>query len=231
MEIRTHQCKRSGFTLAELLTVIAIIGVLFAIALPAFNSLTGEAKLDAAANAVHAAARLARQHAVTHGQPTYLVLHDAQSTTDDGLAYRAYAVFSINIHTNITPVPPSAGYFLTEWQTLPEGVVFDPVSNLDSNLFDISTQQNWSGALNRNNELRIGGTNTFVVFGFKPNGEAASTTHNIHMAPGVVENGSVTLLPGQGRQICFEMIGTSKIRNTAYNESGAFRLLNATGSN
>lgn len=211
-----------GFTLAELLVVLAIVGILFAIALPALTSITGQSKLGAAANAVHSAAKLARQHAIAHNQPTYLVFHDDQSTADPNLAYRAYAVFTINIHTN--PIDQSAGHFLTGWETLPAGVVFDPVSNIRSNLFDIGTES-WQGGLNRNNELRIG-SSTYIVFGFKPSGEAASATHHILVAEGTVANGQPTVFsPGQGKLIHFSTIGTSKIMDSVYGEDGEFNLV------
>ena len=146
--------NREDFTLAELLVVILIIGIMFAIALPAFINITGASKLDAAANAVHSATRLARQYALTHNQPTYLVFNEGQ--TDPSLAYRAYAIFTIDIHT--PPVTQADGYFLNDWETLPAGIIFDDLEGGKSNMFSVSTGDQWTGAIDKNNRLDIQGT-------------------------------------------------------------------------
>ena len=219
MHNQRFQKKNDGFTLAELLVVIAIVGILFVIVLPSLNSINGQTKLDGAANAVHSAAKLARQYAIAHNQPAYLVFHDAQSTTNDNLAYRSYAVFTINIHTN--PINQSAGYYLSDWELLPAGVVFDPTINISSNLFDVSDIK-WKGGLNRNNELRIK-SNSFIVYGFKPSGEAAAATHHIHLAEGIINNGQPVITSKQGKQIQFETIGRSKIMDYIYQENGTFK--------
>jgi prepilin-type N-terminal cleavage/methylation domain-containing protein len=133
-----------GFTLAELLVVILIIGIMLAVALPSLTNITGVSKLDAAANAVHSAVKLARQYALTHNQPTYLVFHDDLTATgsDSHMAYRAYAVFTINTHANTpgtTIVPQKAGYYLTGWEMLPVGVVFDGITGGKDNIFQPTT--------------------------------------------------------------------------------------------
>jgi len=207
------QTKRKGFTLAELLVVVAIAGILLAIALPALTGLAGQTRLDGAANAVHAAATLARQHAVAHRQPTYLVFHDAHSTDDETLAYRAYAVFTIDTQTQ--PVTQASGEFLTGWETLPAGVVFDDAVGGSTNLFQVSAGAAWNGALGKNNELKIG-NNIHIVQGFKPNGEAGSNTHWIFLAEGFHGDGRLVRTSRQGRQIRFEITGKSMIVDHLY---------------
>lgn len=212
--------KRCGFTLAELLVVIAIMGLLFTIALPALNKMTGQSKLEAAANTVHSAAKLARQYAITHKQPTFLVFHDPQS--DPALAYQAFAIFSINIHT--PPITQTNGYFIQEWQRLPAGVIFDPDVDPSQNVFG-TTSGDWQGALSDFNELRIGGT-TYLVLGFKPSGKAASASDQIYLAEGSVTAGQPTrYVPGPGKRIHFTLLGKSFISDSHYNENGEFILL------
>jgi prepilin-type N-terminal cleavage/methylation domain-containing protein len=213
--------NRKGFTLAELLVVIAIIGIMFAIALPTLSNITGQTKLESAANALHSAAKMARQHAVANGQPAYLVFHTP--ATDPTLAYRAYAVFTIDIHS--LPVKQDNGQFIKDWELLPDGVIIDPDANFIKNLFDISSE-GWQGALNDNNELFIDGA-TYVTLGFKPSGEVASASHHIHLASGTVVNGQPKVFnPCPGKQIHFTTLGKSVILDTLYGKNdGEFELL------
>jgi prepilin-type N-terminal cleavage/methylation domain-containing protein len=219
---RPPQRFREGFTLAELLVVIALIGIMFAIAVPALVDITKQTKLDAAANAVHSACKMARQHALTQAQPTYVVFNEGQ--TDAALAYQAYAVFTINIHTNMGAggiLPVDAGYFLTNWEVLPSGVVFDNVSGLqgEENVF-YSTGAAWNGAIGKNNRLDIQGS-TYTVHGYRPNGEAGTTTHWIYLAEALMINGQPSVTGQQGKQIRFGMTGRSRILDTIYTNGEA----------
>ncbi len=210
--------KRGGFTLAELLVVIAIIGIIFAIALPNLTGITGQSRLEGAANAVHSATKLARQHAIANNQPTYLVFQDDQSTTNANLAFRAYAVFSINIHTN--PVDQSAGYFLTDWETLPEGIVFDSLSSEDMNNVFTPRAEPWQGGFNQNRLLYID-PEVHVVLGFKPGGaQFLDHRNDIHLAEGFYEAGRLVRSSGQGKRIRIDATGTSYISDIRYSELG-----------
>ncbi|MDF7809173.1 prepilin-type N-terminal cleavage/methylation domain-containing protein [Pontiellaceae bacterium B12219] len=211
--------NRNGFTLAELLVVIAIMGALFLIALPALTHITGQTKLEAAANALHSAAKTARQYAVANGQPAYLVLNSGE--TDSALAYRAYAVFTINIHTPV--ISATNGYFIKGWEALPSGIVLDPLNGTE-NIFDRGSDD-WQGGLNSNNQLKIDGA-TYVVCGFSPNGEASSASQQIHLAEGAIVGGQPNIYtPGNGKQIHFSTQGKSKIRDTRYDEAGELKIL------
>ncbi|MDZ8117871.1 prepilin-type N-terminal cleavage/methylation domain-containing protein [Pontiella agarivorans] len=216
--------SKSAFTLAELLVVIMIIGIMSAITLPMLSGITGQSRLEAATNALHSAAKLARQHAVTHKEPAYLIFHD--DITDPELAYRSYAVFAIDISS--PPVTQDDGYFVKDWERLPEGILIDPDANPSENLFEIGNDP-WDGALNKNNELKIDGT-TYITLGFKPTGEIAAASHHIHLAAGTVINGRPEIFnPCPGKQIHFTTFGKSLILDTVYGENdGDFQLLGET---
>jgi prepilin-type N-terminal cleavage/methylation domain-containing protein len=208
--------NHEGFTLAELLVVILIIGIMFAIALPAFINITGASKLDAAANAVHSATKLARQYALTHNQPTYLVFNEGQ--TDPSLAYRAYAIFTINIHT--PPVTQADGYFLNDWEILPRGIIFNDSAFGMSNLFSISTEDQWQGALEKNNQLSIHGI-SYVVHGYKPNGASASGPRWIVLSEGFLDSDArLVHTSSQGKKIKIAAEEKIHIQDIIFSENG-----------
>jgi type II secretory pathway pseudopilin PulG len=209
-----------GFTLGELLVVITMIGLLFIIVAPSFDGISGQTKLDAAANAVQSASQYARQYALSRGQPAYLVFHDAQSTTDPELAYRSFSVFTIDTHHE--DVVQSNGYFITNWEILPAGIVFDAVSDPENNIFEPDSGHGWNGALSENNVLRID-TNSFVVAGFSPSGKT-STLHywdrRCWLTEGFYEGDTLQRTSNQGKEIRIDLQGKSRIIDTLYNDSG-----------
>ncbi len=202
--------KQRGFTLAELLVTIAIIGFLFAIALPSFQNIGGQSKLDAAANAVHSAAKFARQYAVAHNQPTFLVFHDDHSTSNPELAFKSYAVFTINTH-NGTPTQ-NDGYFVKDWETLPVGISFDPDVDSGNNIFQPTTSLWDAGFDDNNNTLQIQGV-SYIILGFKPNGQCGSTSRWIFLAESAALNSPTQR---QGRFVKFRTTGKSKIVDCIY---------------
>lgn len=218
----TGTTPQAGFTLAELLAVLLIIGIMLIVGLPAFMNLTNSSKLDAAANTVHSALKMARQHALTHNQPTYLVFHDDETAVeaDRHMAYRAFSVFTIDLSTS--PVTQDSGLFLNDWQTLPEGLVFEAaVSENLNNVFLVGHAGQWAGGFNRNRQLYIG-TNTYTALGFKPGGTQRMDFENdIYLAEGFYdESGNVIHTSRQGKRIRVDGTGRSQISSITFTESG-----------
>jgi prepilin-type N-terminal cleavage/methylation domain-containing protein len=209
--------KRSGFTLAELLVTIAIIGIMCVIALPALTNITGQSKMDGAANAVHSAVKLAQQYASAHNQPTYLAFHTDQ--TDSNLAYRAYSVFTIDIHTN--PVTQAAGKYLTDWEILPDGIVFNNTAAESLNNIFLNNESTWHGGFGANRTLKIG-ADSYPVVAFGPKGTRSKhdNANDIYLASGFYNrDGQLVLTSQQGECIRVDSRGNSRITPTVYDES------------
>ena len=110
-----------AFTLVELLAVIAIIGIMIAVMIPLFNGMGQGSKMTAAVTQLKTTMSLARQHAITKREMTYVVFPDADpalyngnNSTLAGMAFKAYNVYG-----------KRSGY-LREWVYLPEGMLFVP---------------------------------------------------------------------------------------------------------
>lgn len=225
MPTRWKTRTRRGFTLAELLVVIAIIGIMFLIALPIFGNLAGQSKLEAAANKVHSAAKLARQYARANNQPTFIVFHNADTTADTDLQYRSFAVFSINVHTPVIPVPQDNGYYISEWEILPEGVVFD-INAREGTRIDnvfISGGGNWEAGFGKRRKLNIQGKD-YTVLGFKPKGlQNKNYINDIFLTEGFYGAGGnlVAPTPRNGARVRVDNMGDSRITDIVYDEEGA----------
>lgn len=114
-----RRAGRAGFTLVELLAVIAIIGVMVAVMVPSFSQMGRGAKVTTAVSQLKTVMSLARQHAITKREVTYVVFPHGDnalytSASDVAKAYRSYNVYGAR-----------SGY-LREWVHLPDGVVFVP---------------------------------------------------------------------------------------------------------
>jgi type IV fimbrial biogenesis protein FimT len=64
-----NSAKNSGFTLIELMIIVAIVGILVAIGTPSFNSTISSSRLTTYANEFVTALNLARSEAIKRGQP------------------------------------------------------------------------------------------------------------------------------------------------------------------
>ena len=83
--IKTRLASEEGFTLIELLVVIVILGILVAIAVPAYLSFKGNAQDAASKSNVRSAIPAAEQYNITNGSYTGLT-GNALRTASPGLA-------------------------------------------------------------------------------------------------------------------------------------------------
>jgi prepilin-type N-terminal cleavage/methylation domain-containing protein len=214
-EVHPNSSKRNAFTLLELLVVLTLIGIICALALPSLTHTHGVVKLDAAAEAIHASAQLARHYAISYNQPTYLVLREGQSSIDK--AYRTFSVFTIDTHTQ--PVTQNSGTFIQDWEALPAGIVFDRTMGGTSNLFFTSTRDTWNGALSKNNQLLIQ-YSSYVVLGYQPNGKSGSASHWIYLVEGFYDGKKLIRQSNLGKLVKFSTSGQSQIINFTYSKNG-----------
>lgn len=73
---------KGGFTLAELLVVVAIIGVLVAIAIPVFSAVTGQAQVSAAEANMRVARAEASVEYLEKGETTSPLFYTVVMTSD-----------------------------------------------------------------------------------------------------------------------------------------------------
>lgn len=113
--------QREGFTLTELMVVMAIMAIIMAAGLAGFNNIEKNYRLDAAVNQFRNDLALARQHAVLNNT-SVAVLIPTPGNFPAGtgpLCLRAYALYDLRRER-----------YISSWTYLPDGVVFD---NSDEN--------------------------------------------------------------------------------------------------
>ncbi len=112
---------RAAFSLVELLTVIALLGIIMGFVVPALSGMGRGTALVTAGNTVNNMAALARQHAMSRNTLTALLVLANQGTDTD---YRAIAVMEFKHTTGWSQVG--------EWQILPMGITVDAGDTLES---------------------------------------------------------------------------------------------------
>ena len=117
---------RQGFSLVELMTVIAIASILLAIAVPSFRAMLQTQRITAATNDFFAAIRLARSESVQRGRRIDLV-----PTDPNGDWAKGWVVFVDNNNNQ----KPESG----EQVIFTNGAVADGIK-IEANLTDSSTQ-------------------------------------------------------------------------------------------
>ena len=116
--IKTRLASEQGFTLIELLVVIIILGILVAIAVPAYLSFAGNAKIAAA----KANVRSAIPAAESYYQDT---VNNATPGTYTGLSGAMLRIEAPGVSPNVmaTPLNSAAGYCVED--TEPNSVTYD----------------------------------------------------------------------------------------------------------
>ena len=134
---------QSAFTLIELMAVIAVIGLMVVVSIPAMRGMSGSNQLANAGRQFNNALMAARQEAITqNAYVRVMVAYDETirggSLTDDqkGMNCSAYAIMwqppltgwqagASSAQPNL-PLGQNTWRYIKAWQSLPKGVVFDP---------------------------------------------------------------------------------------------------------
>lgn len=105
-----QQEKNSGFTLIELMIVMALIGTLIAIALPNYNSYLRRTACEDAKGVVTGAANLLERYRAQNGNYTGAVLGTYAQSPVDGAAIFNIAATTLNATTyTLTATPVANG--------------------------------------------------------------------------------------------------------------------------
>lgn len=122
MTARGYGRKRAAFSLVELMVVIAIMLLLAAFTVPAFNSLTMGSNLNRAGQLVADQISSARQTAVTRNRETQVWFYESAGGMNPG--WRGMQVWRVDqTASGVTNVPASRVFLF------PEGVGIEPLES------------------------------------------------------------------------------------------------------
>ncbi|MBE2180358.1 MAG: type II secretion system protein [Chthoniobacterales bacterium] len=125
---RSPRTRPGGFTLVEMLVVIAIIGVITALTLPSLQGLFGVAGRRGGVNVLAGAVEQARLLALQHGVPTYVGFPDPGSFADKEVALNSVIVFREQRDEERFSGTNSTNPYtmVSRWLRYPRGVFIDP---------------------------------------------------------------------------------------------------------
>jgi uncharacterized protein (TIGR02596 family) len=201
MGVKPTQLRRVGvsaaaFTLMELLAVIAIIGILLAISIPAVTNLMKASALNAASREVSSTLSLARQYAITQRTTTRVVFPFSQTGIAD-MQYRAYAVASSNR-------AGAAWEYMGKVEYLPVGAVFlqSGIGALDS----LQIDSNFPFPATNSPPVQL------AYIEFRPTG-AASQTATLTIQEGFINNSGTptTTSPNAVTTIVDNVVGRIRV--------------------
>jgi prepilin-type N-terminal cleavage/methylation domain-containing protein len=110
------RCHRQGFTIVELLVVVALMAIMLGLAVPAFQGAGRGQKLQTAIFQLNTSMNLARQMAITTRQDVHVVFPDDSINYSSNTVHLAFSAYAI--------VGERDG-FIGDWRVLPRGVVFE----------------------------------------------------------------------------------------------------------
>lgn len=133
--------RRRAFTLAEILVVTAIIGILAALALPSIRNISSSTELTTSGAAVVDSLNLARQTALSSNRPVEVRFYEIPGANDPGLAFRGIGIFLVSdagltqigkmVTLSSNVVMSDSDLFGTLLKGLPEGTA--PIPAIDTN--------------------------------------------------------------------------------------------------
>ncbi len=206
----TGKPSEAAFSLIELLMVIAIIGVLTALVMPAVSSISRGYGLTTAGHAVINTLVQARQAAMTRGYPVQVRIYKLPGYTqpDTGTpgSFRAIQAFvegdptSSNSATSVAVTPLSRPVFFNAPVEILNDATKSPILGLT---YESSPQENLPG---------YGKNYGYVSFRFKPSGQAdlPADSAGLTLILGTDANGSA--LPANFRAIEIDPI-TGSVRD------------------
>ena len=175
-----RSAQKIGFTLVELLAVIAVIGLLLVVTMPAFNSMISSTGSQTAVSKLRSTLGLARQWAITKHTKVYVVFPD--NTAVSGFnqhkdkAYRSYAVYAVTNRST------GQGEYMSEWDYLPPKLIFDDDLSRTQSVYDVEyeTFAFWPDSAT---------SVDMPVISFTPNGRPNSPTgYEIFIREGFIDN-------------------------------------------
>jgi Tfp pilus assembly protein FimT len=188
---RVSGCRRASlrgpaFTLVELLVVLAVMLILLAVIVPAFNGIGKGTELNGAGNSVSNLIYLARQNSLAKNALTAVILPGASGTDAD---FHAFALYEAVPHMDGTPVTTADWRPLGTWQTLPVSVIVEP---------DLCTFTKSSSSMTPafpNFTYHAAPVTSYAYVVFLPNGEIlGSVTPQVRLVTGYLPTGSGTVV-------------------------------------
>lgn len=137
-KLKNALLRGGGFSLIELLVVVAIVSMLMVLAVPAFNSIGQARGIDEAADRISAAIDFARSEAVARG--TYVWLGIDQQTNAGNLALRLGIVCSKDGTTNSAGanlLPLARSQLIDRAMLVPHQQI--PASGIPNHAIDLSS--------------------------------------------------------------------------------------------
>jgi len=195
--------KNKKFSLIELLTVLAITGVILGISIPAFNTLLKGESVEYASRTVLSMLKLARAYAITNEVYSAVIIIMNETGLPTGFQYSAYRVAELNSDLSFDKWIDGE-----KWEFLPTGASFIPknlINSMTDNLSSITAVTDSPIGLNNavDGISPIGLNNAVDGIIFKPSGECESNA-KITIGSGT-ESGGVLIRTNSSNNVSLEV--------------------------